>query len=70
MPQTKAGHTAGERMLEVRAPFLTSGKVSKMGCAGPAFLGEAHHSLRELLHQAQEVKEIEGHLQDGVHSAL
>lgn len=57
-------------MLEVRAPFLTSGKVSKMDCAGPAFLREAHHSLRELLHQAQEVKEIEGHLQDGVHSAL
>lgn len=38
--QTKAAHTAGERMLEVRAPPLTPGEVSGMGCAGPAFLGE------------------------------
>ena len=57
-------------MLEVRAPSLTSSKVSKMGCAGPAFLGEARHSLWELLRQAQEVKEVQGPLQDGVHSVL
>lgn len=54
-------------MLEVRAPSLTSGRVSKTGCVGPTFLGEAHHSLWELLHQAQEVKEVQGLLHKGVH---
>jgi len=39
MKASKMGHTAGERMLEVRAPSLTSSE----GCAGPAFLGEAPH---------------------------
>lgn len=56
-------------MLEVRTPSLTSSKVSKRGCVGPAFPGEAHHSLRELLHQAQEVREVPGLLQEGLHGA-
>lgn len=69
--QTKAAHTAGERMLEVRAPPLTPGEVSGMGCAGPAFLGETSQGAASASTRVGIPRqEFQGLLQDGVHGAL
>lgn len=57
--QTKMGRTAGERMLEVRAPSLTPSKVRKRRNGCPAFLGEPSPSPRRWMEK-----------QDGTHKAI